>query len=70
MRNCRTVVARINDRGPFNKGLTIDVTPAAARELHFPASRRSRSMLSARHSAPPVRRNARRECRSELGSID
>jgi rare lipoprotein A len=34
-RNGRTVVVRINDRGPFNKGLTIDVSQAAARELHF-----------------------------------
>lgn len=35
LRNGRTVIVRINDRGPFNKGRIIDVTPAAARELHF-----------------------------------
>jgi rare lipoprotein A len=35
LRNGRTVVVRINDRGPFDKGRVIDVTPAAAKELHF-----------------------------------
>jgi rare lipoprotein A len=35
LRNGRTVVVRINDRGPFNKGRIIDLTPAAARQLHF-----------------------------------
>jgi len=35
LRNGRTVVVRINDRGPFNKHRVIDVTPAAARQLHF-----------------------------------
>jgi rare lipoprotein A len=35
LRNGRTVVVRINDRGPFNKGRVIDLSPAAARELHF-----------------------------------
>jgi len=33
--NGATVVVRINDRGPFNKGRVIDITPAAAKELHF-----------------------------------
>jgi rare lipoprotein A len=33
--NGRTVIVRINDRGPFGKGRNIDVTPAAARELRF-----------------------------------
>ena len=33
--NGRTVVVRINDRGPFTKGRIIDITPAAAKELHF-----------------------------------
>ena len=33
--NSRTVVVRINDRGPFNKGRVIDLTPAAAQQLHF-----------------------------------
>ena len=35
LRNGRTVVVRINDRGPFNKGRVIDITPAAAKELSF-----------------------------------
>ncbi len=34
-RNGRSVVVRINDRGPFNKKLIIDVSQAAASELHF-----------------------------------
>lgn len=29
----RTVVVRINDRGPFRRGRVIDLTPAAARAL-------------------------------------
>jgi len=35
VRNGRTVVVRINDRGPFTKGLIIDLTPAAAQQLQF-----------------------------------
>ncbi|HEX5507143.1 MAG TPA: septal ring lytic transglycosylase RlpA family protein, partial [Pseudolabrys sp.] len=34
-RNGRSVVVRINDRGPYVKGRIIDVTPAAARALGF-----------------------------------
>jgi rare lipoprotein A len=34
-RNGRSVVVRINDRGPFIRGRLIDVTPAAARVLGF-----------------------------------
>lgn len=33
--NGKTVVVRINDRGPFAKGRVIDVTWAAAKELGF-----------------------------------
>jgi rare lipoprotein A len=33
--NGHSVVVRINDRGPFNKGRIIDVSPAAARVLQF-----------------------------------
>jgi rare lipoprotein A len=33
--NGRTVVVRINDRGPFKRGRIIDLTPAAARSLGF-----------------------------------
>ena len=31
----RSIVVRINDRGPFTRGRVIDVTPAAARALGF-----------------------------------
>ncbi len=31
----RSVVVRINDRGPFVRGRVIDVTPAAARAIGF-----------------------------------
>jgi rare lipoprotein A len=34
-RNGKSVVVRINDRGPFIKGRVIDVTPAAAKVLGF-----------------------------------
>ena len=34
-RNGRSVVVRINDRGPFIKGRIIDVTPSAAQVLGF-----------------------------------
>jgi rare lipoprotein A len=33
LKNGRTVVVRINDRGPYGKGRIIDVSYAAAREL-------------------------------------
>jgi rare lipoprotein A len=33
--NGRSVVVRINDRGPFIRGRVIDVTPAAAQALGF-----------------------------------
>jgi rare lipoprotein A len=35
LRNGKSVVVRINDRGPFVRGRVIDVTPAAARVLGF-----------------------------------
>src|SRR5438445_5019695 len=34
-RNGRSVVVRINDRGPFTRGRVIDVTSAAASQLGF-----------------------------------
>ncbi len=34
-RNGRSVVVRINDRGPFTRGRIIDVSRAAARRLGF-----------------------------------
>lgn len=33
LRNGRSVVVRVNDRGPFRRGRVIDVTPAAAAKL-------------------------------------
>lgn len=33
--NGRSIVVRINDRGPFVRGRIIDLTPAAARALGF-----------------------------------
>lgn len=33
LRNDRSVVVRINDRGPFTKGRVIDLTPAAASQI-------------------------------------
>jgi rare lipoprotein A len=35
LNNGRSVIVRINDRGPFIRGRTIDVTKAAARKLGF-----------------------------------
>lgn len=35
--NGRSVVCRINDRGPFHKGRVIDLSKAAMRELHATA---------------------------------
>lgn len=34
-KNGRSVIVRINDRGPFIRGRVIDVTPAGARALGF-----------------------------------
>jgi rare lipoprotein A len=34
-RNSRSVVVRINDRGPFTRGRVIDLSPAAASMLGF-----------------------------------
>ena len=34
-RNGRSVVVRINDRGPYTHGRIIDLTPAGARQLGF-----------------------------------
>jgi rare lipoprotein A len=34
-RSHRSVVVRINDRGPFVRGRIIDLTPAAARTIGF-----------------------------------
>jgi peptidoglycan lytic transglycosylase len=34
-RNGRSIIVRINDRGPYTKGRIIDLTPAAAHALGF-----------------------------------
>ena len=34
-KNGRTVLVRINDRGPFTRGRIIDLSPAAAQQLGF-----------------------------------
>ncbi len=41
-RTGRSVVVRINDRGPFVRGRVIDLTPAAPARSGFPASPMSR----------------------------
>jgi rare lipoprotein A len=43
--NGRSVIVRINDRGPFVRGRVIDLTPAAARAIGF--SGLARVMLQA-----------------------
>ena len=35
LKNRRTVIVRINDRGPYSKSRIIDLTPAAAHQLGF-----------------------------------
>ncbi len=35
LKNQRTIIVRINDRGPYRKGRILDVTPAGARLLGF-----------------------------------
>ena len=35
LKNRRTVIVRINDRGLFNKGRIIDLSPMAAKQLGF-----------------------------------
>ena len=50
-RNGRSVVVRINDRGPFVRGRVIDVTPAAARALGFSGlAHVTLSVVGRRHS--------------------
>lgn len=46
LRNGRTVVVRINDRGPFVRGRVIDVSRAAASELGFTGSGVTRVSLA------------------------
>src|SRR5215510_9767718 len=40
-RTGRSVVVRINDRGPFTRGRIIDLTPAGARQLGFSSGQTS-----------------------------
>lgn len=46
LRNGRSVVVRINDRGPFVRGRVIDVSRAAAGELGFTGSGVTRVSLA------------------------
>ncbi|WP_029002368.1 septal ring lytic transglycosylase RlpA family protein [Azorhizobium doebereinerae] len=46
LKNGRTVVVRINDRGPFVRGRIIDVSKAAASELGFHGSGVTKVALS------------------------
>lgn len=46
LRNGKTVVVRINDRGPFVRGRVIDVSKAAASELGFTGSGVTRVSLA------------------------
>lgn len=46
LKNGRTVVVRINDRGPFVRGRVIDVSKAAAGELGFHGSGVTKVALS------------------------
>jgi rare lipoprotein A len=45
LRNGRSVIVRINDRGPFGRGRIIDVSTAAARELHMISSGTARVQI-------------------------
>ena len=45
LRNERSVVVRVNDRGPLHKSRVIDVTPRAARALGFHANGLTRVKL-------------------------
>ena len=45
LRNGRSVIVRINDRGPFGRGRIIDVSVAAARELDMIGSGTARVSL-------------------------
>jgi rare lipoprotein A len=64
--NGRSVVVRINDRGPFVRGRIIDLTPGAARALGFAGLahvtvtvvRRTRGAVSRRLSGEPGGRTA------------
>ena len=54
LRNGRAVVVRINDRGPFNKARIIDVSQAAAKELHFSGLVPVKLEVVAADPPPPV----------------
>ncbi|MEM1306266.1 MAG: septal ring lytic transglycosylase RlpA family protein [Pseudomonadota bacterium] len=70
LRNRRSVIVRINDRGPFNKGRLIDVSRAAARRLGFINAGRARVRVryigEARDYPRLVRRGYPNESRAPL----
>jgi peptidoglycan lytic transglycosylase len=51
--NGRSVVVRINDRGPFAEGRVIDLSEAAARELRFVGSGTTRVRLEVLDTVRP-----------------
>jgi rare lipoprotein A len=54
LRNHRTVVVRINDRGPIVPGRIIDVSYGAAKTLHF----QNRGIQRVRLDVVPTRKSA------------
>ena len=54
-RNGRSVVVRINDRGPFVRGRIIDLTPAGARAIGSAGSPRSTLTVASADGSSPHR---------------
>ena len=52
LRNGRSVIVRINDRGPFIKGRVVDVTRIAARKLGFKNAGWTRVAVTLPHVKP------------------
>ena len=65
LENGRSLVLRVNDRGPFVKKRLIDLSWAAARELGFERQGLARVHVvwlgNARLDEPPIRPGERRE---------
>ncbi|HLY45637.1 MAG TPA: septal ring lytic transglycosylase RlpA family protein [Stellaceae bacterium] len=56
LRNGRSVIATINDRGPVSRSLVIDVSPRAAEELHMIQSGLAKVSIETVVPAPAVSR--------------
>ena len=63
LRNGKSVVLRVNDRGPFIKGRVIDLTPRAARKLGFA----ERGLEKVARGGPERRRREVEACRAGTG---